>query len=124
MDRAGVGELQLRRLLLRQADQDAVGLDGEHLRVRVVLEQPLYVPQGAFEVVPPLDLATALRAATVGSAFANYAEANRGTLTPGKYADLVVLSRDLFEVADPLEILDTTVTHTVVGGRVVHRAAD
>jgi predicted amidohydrolase YtcJ len=69
-----------------------------------------------------VDLATALRAATIGSAFANFAEGNRGTLTPGKYADLVVLSRDLFAAEDPREILDTTVTHTVVGGRVVHRA--
>jgi predicted amidohydrolase YtcJ len=71
-----------------------------------------------------VDLATALRAATIGSAFANFAEGNRGSLTPGKYADLVVLSRDLFAAADPREFLDTTVTHTVVGGRVVHRAGD
>jgi predicted amidohydrolase YtcJ len=79
---------------------------------------------GAWNLDERVDLATALRAATIGSAFANFAEGNRGSLTRGKYADLVVLSRDLFEVADPLEILDTTVTHTVVGGRVVHRAAD
>jgi predicted amidohydrolase YtcJ len=59
-----------------------------------------------------------------GSAFANFAEANRGTLTRGKYADLVVLSRDLFAAEGPHDILDTTVTHTVVGGRVVHRAGD
>jgi len=45
-------------------------------------------------------------------------------LTPGKDADVVVLSRDLFAHDDPRAILETHVTHTVVAGEIVHRAAD
>ena len=65
-----------------------------------------------------LDLPAAIRAATLGSAFANFAEGDRGSLTPGKYADVVVLSRDVF--ADgPAALLDTAVDVTIVGGEVV-----
>ena len=63
-------------------------------------------------------------AATLGSAYANFVEDRRGSLTPGKDADLAVLSRDLFAEDDPRGILETHVTHTVVAGEVVHRAAD
>ena len=67
-----------------------------------------------------LDLPAAIRAATLGSAFANFSERDRGSLTPGKYADVVVLSRDVF--ADgPAALLETTVDVTIVGGEVVHR---
>jgi hypothetical protein len=76
---------------------------------------------GAWNLEERMDLATAVRAATLGSAFANFAEGDRGSLVPGKYADLVVLSSDLFAVKEPREILETHVTHTVVAGRVVHR---
>jgi predicted amidohydrolase YtcJ len=77
---------------------------------------------GAWNLEERVDLATAVRAATIGSAFANFAERDRGSIVPGKYADLVVLTRDPFGVRDPREILETRVTHTIVGGRVVHRA--
>ena len=76
---------------------------------------------GAWNLEEAVDLATAIRASTLGSAYANFAEHDRGSLTPGKYADLVVLSRDLFAVRDPREILDTQRGDTVVGGEVVHR---
>jgi predicted amidohydrolase YtcJ len=43
-----------------------------------------------------------------------------GSLTPGKYADVVVLSRGVF--ADgPAALLDTAVDVTIVAGEVVHR---
>jgi hypothetical protein len=76
----------------------------------------------AWNLDETVDLATAVRAATLGSAYANFVDDTRGTIVPGKDADLVVLSRDLFEPGDPLAILDTQVTHTVVAGEVVHRA--
>jgi predicted amidohydrolase YtcJ len=77
---------------------------------------------GAWNLDETVDLATAVRAATMGSAFANFAERDRGSLTRGKYADIVVLSSDLFAANEPREILETTVTHTVVAGEVIHRA--
>ncbi|HLB39735.1 MAG TPA: amidohydrolase family protein [Actinomycetota bacterium] len=79
--------------------------------------------RGAWNVEETVDLAQAVRAATLGSAYANFAEDRRGSIAPGKDADLIVLSRDLFEPGDPRAILDTRVTHTVVAGKVVHRAS-
>jgi predicted amidohydrolase YtcJ len=77
---------------------------------------------GAWNLEEAVDLETAVRAATLGSAFANFLEDRRGSLRPGKDADVVVLSRDLFGLEEPRAILDTHVTHTVVAGEVVHRA--
>jgi predicted amidohydrolase YtcJ len=69
-----------------------------------------------------VDLATAIRAYTAGGAFASFAEADRGTIAKGRYADLVLLSRDLFEVTDPRAILDTRALWTMVEGEIVYRA--
>ena len=77
---------------------------------------------GGWNLEETIDLATAVRAATLGSAYANFVDDRRGSLTPGKDADVVVLSRDLFADPDPQAILGTRVTHTVVAGEVVHRA--
>src|SRR5438132_664781 len=64
----------------------------------------------------------AVRAYTVGSAFAEFQESEKGSITPGKLADLVILSRDIFAI-DPHEIDQTRVVTTIVGGRVVHEAS-
>ncbi len=77
---------------------------------------------GAQSWVPEecVDLDTALRAYTWGSAYSIFSEGDRGTVEVGKYADLAVLSRDL-RTAEPQEILDTEVDLTLVDGEVVHR---
>ncbi|MEO8329722.1 MAG: amidohydrolase family protein, partial [Candidatus Nanopelagicales bacterium] len=67
-----------------------------------------------------LNLEQALYAYTMGSAWANFTEANRGSLTPGKYADLAVLSQDVFTL-EPAALLETNVELTMVGGTVPHR---
>ncbi|MEP7033593.1 MAG: amidohydrolase family protein, partial [Actinomycetota bacterium] len=69
-----------------------------------------------------LDLSTAIRGYTLGSAYANFAERDRGSITQGKHGDLVVLSDDLFSLEDPRAILETRVELTVLGGAVVHSA--
>ena len=71
-----------------------------------------------------LDLETAIRAYTMGGAFANHVEDHRGSIAVGKQADLVVLDRELFELGDPLEILETRVAHTIVDGDVVFSRTD
>jgi len=63
----------------------------------------------------------ALWSMTLWPAYAAFMENESGTLTAGKYADYVVLDRDIMTVA-PEEILKTGVVMTVLGGRVVYRA--
>jgi predicted amidohydrolase YtcJ len=66
-----------------------------------------------------LDLATALAAFTIGSAYVNHAELDSGSIEVGKRADLVVLDRNLFgHPAD--EIALAQVDFTIVDGVVVH----
>ena len=66
-----------------------------------------------------LTIEQALAAYTTGSAYAQFAEKEKGTLAPGMLADFVVLDRDLTKVA-PAEILKTRVLRTVVGGKTVY----
>lgn len=65
-----------------------------------------------------LKLAEAIEAYTMGSAFAEFQENRKGSLTPGKLADMVIVSDDLFAI-DPKHIRDVQVDTTIVGGRVV-----
>lgn len=60
----------------------------------------------------------ALFSYTIWNAWAAFEEKEKGSLTPGKLADLVVLSKDLLHCA-PEEILGAKVLKTVVGGQVV-----
>ena len=79
-----------------------------------------------FAVINPhqeerLSLEQAVRAYTIGSAYAEGMEREKGTLAPGMLADLAVLSQDIFTI--PVERLPgTTSVLTLVGGRVVHDA--
>ena len=66
-----------------------------------------------------MDVETALRAYTVNTAWAAGEEAIKGTLEPGKLADLVVLDRDPFQVP-PEELKDIQVLMTMVGGEIVY----
>lgn len=61
----------------------------------------------------------AVEAYTMGSAFAEFQEKVKGSITPGKYADMVLLSDDIFKVR-PEAIKDVTVEMTMVGGKVVY----
>jgi hypothetical protein len=68
-----------------------------------------------------VDLETAIRAYTIGGAFANRCELDRGSISPGKHADLVALSGDPFAMEDPRRILEVRADITIVGGEVVFR---
>ena len=61
----------------------------------------------------------ALRAYTVDAAYAAFEEEIKGTLAPGRLADMVVVSKDILTVPDH-EILDTEVLYTILSGKVVH----
>ena len=66
-----------------------------------------------------ITVAEAVRAYTIGSAYAEFQEHEKGTIAPGKLADLVILSRDIFKI-DPKEIEKVTVVMTIMDGRVVY----
>ncbi len=68
-----------------------------------------------------LTIQQAIAAYTTGSAYAQFAEKDKGMLEPGMLADFVVLDRDISKV-DPPEILKTKVLRTVVGGKTVYEA--
>jgi predicted amidohydrolase YtcJ len=54
----------------------------------------------------------------MGSAYAEFQEKEKGSITPGKLADMVVLTDDIFSI-DPAKIRDVKVVKTIVGGKVV-----
>jgi hypothetical protein len=69
-----------------------------------------------------ITLEEAIEAYTMGSAYAEGAEKQKGSLTVGKVADVVVLDSDLFALP-PEKLKDVKVAVTVVGGRVVYQTA-
>jgi predicted amidohydrolase YtcJ len=62
----------------------------------------------------------ALRSYTINCAYAAFQEDILGSLTPGKLADITVLSKDIMTVPDD-EILNTEVVYTIVGGKVLYK---
>lgn len=65
-----------------------------------------------------LSVAEAVEAYTMGSAYAEFQEREKGSITPGKLADVVLLSDDILSI-DPAKIRDVKVLKTIVGGRLV-----
>ena len=63
----------------------------------------------------------AVRAYTVGSAYAEFAEKVKGSITPGKLADVVMLDQDIYKT-NPDEIDRAHVIMTIMDGRVVYEA--
>jgi hypothetical protein len=80
-------------------------LDGKHPGGWVP-EQKITVPE-------------ALRAYTMGSAYASFDEKSKGSIEPGKLADIAVLSMDVLS-ADPNDIAKARVVMTVFDGRIVY----
>jgi predicted amidohydrolase YtcJ len=68
-----------------------------------------------------ISIEEALRVNTLNGAYNSHEENVKGSITPGKLADFVVLSDDLFTV-DVEKIKDLTVVRTVVGGKTAYQA--
>jgi predicted amidohydrolase YtcJ len=62
----------------------------------------------------------ALKSYTKNGAFAAFEEGSKGTLAPGKYADMTILSKDIMTVPED-EIPTSRVVYTIVGGKVVYK---
>ncbi|HTM81730.1 amidohydrolase [Asticcacaulis sp.] len=71
---------------------------------------------------PGLTVAQAVRAITLNAAYSLRQDRETGSLETGKFADLIVLDRNLFQIK-PEEIGATQVLMAMVGGKVVYRAA-
>lgn len=76
-------------------------------------------PPGGWYAEECLSVGEALRAYTLGAAYASGEEGLKGSLTAGKLADLVVLPRDIFTIP-PEEILETEVDITIFDGKIVY----
>jgi predicted amidohydrolase YtcJ len=86
-------------------------------------------PPGKGRDYPPflpeecMTLDECIKGYTVNAAEAAWRSADAGLLEFGKYADLIILDRDLFD-SDPHDIADTQVMLTLPSGREVHRHAE
>jgi predicted amidohydrolase YtcJ len=78
-------------------------------------------PPNGFVPQERISLEDAIRAYTLGAAFAGHREKIEGSIEPGKLADLIILARDLFKI-EPNQIADMEVLLTMVGGKTVYQA--
>jgi predicted amidohydrolase YtcJ len=76
-------------------------------------------PEGGWHPEERVTILEALGMFARDAAFAAFEEGERGVIAPGRRADLTVLSRDITRLS-PGEILETSVSMTVVGGKVVY----
>jgi len=85
----------------------------------VTRQDPNNSPAGGWYPDQKMTREEALQSMTIWPAYAGFQESMLGSLTPGKYADFVVLDRDIMRVPDT-EILGTRVTSTWIGGKRVY----
>ncbi len=119
--------------------QDRFGSETKYQPLRSLLDAGIPIALGSdgpmspglnlmFAVIHPtqpseaLTLDQALTAYTSGSAYAEFAEREKGSLSPGKLADLAVLSQDLFNIP-PSQFPATRSVMTLVDGKIVYDAA-
>jgi len=76
-------------------------------------------PPDGFVPQERVGLEDAIRAYTLGAAFAGRREKTEGSIEPGKLADLIVTSQDVFKIR-PDQIANTEVLLTMVGGKSVY----
>ncbi|MGM9654651.1 MAG: amidohydrolase [Butyricicoccaceae bacterium] len=74
-------------------------------------------PEGGFFPEECVDVARAVDAYTLGSAYNEFRERDKGRIKPGFLADMVVLDTDIF-TCDPMEIRNILPVMTIVGGRI------
>jgi predicted amidohydrolase YtcJ len=78
-------------------------------------------PPGGFDPGQELTREEALRTMTLDAAYGSFEEGTKGSIEPGKVADLVVLSQDILSVPDDA-LLKTEVLATIVNGKVLYES--
>jgi len=101
-------------------DWDVVPLDPVLTVYAAVTRVPLdgSSPEGWFPE-QRLTVSEAVEAYTMGSAFAEFQEKEKGSITPGKLADMVILSDVIFKIRPEL-IRNVKVETTIVGGKIIY----
>jgi predicted amidohydrolase YtcJ len=120
-ERAETGAYMWRSLI----DSGAVVTNGTDVPVEDIDPIPSYYASVArvcfdgtiFYPGQAMTRAEALASYTINNAYASFEEDLKGSLTPGKLADIVVLSQDILTIPDE-EITNTRVDYTIVGGEV------
>ena len=87
----------------------------------VTRQDPNNLPPGGWYPEQRMTREEALQSMTIWPAYAGFQESMLGSLSPGKYADFVVLDRDIMRIPDT-EILGTRVISTWIGGKRVYEA--
>ncbi len=90
----------------------------ENIYMATTRRRPDGTPPGGWHPEQCLTLEEAIAAYTINPAFASHEERVKGTITEGKLADLVVLSKDILQ-GPPEILLSTKVDYTVLGGEIV-----
>ena len=93
----------------------------EGLQMAVTRQTREGKPEGGWLPQQRVTLAQAIEGYTLGAAYAGRREKTEGSIEPGKLADMIIVSQNIFEI-DPHEIAKTKVVETIVGGRVVFQA--
>jgi len=78
------------------------------------------IPPGGWHASEAITIQEAIQAYTINPAFASHEEHLKGSITEGKLADLVVLSKDIISI-QPRELLSTEVLYTIFDGRIVYQ---
>lgn len=90
------------------------------LYAAVTREYPEGGPAGGWQPSEKLSMEQAIKFYTLGSAYAEFMENKKGVIEPGKFADIIVLSNNLFEIP-PQKILETQVLMTIFNGKVIYK---
>ena len=93
----------------------------EGLQMAVTRQTREGKPEGGWLPQQRITLAQAVAGYTLGAAYAGRREKTEGSIEPGKLADMIIVSQNIFDI-DPHEIAKTKVVETIVGGRVVFQA--
>lgn len=104
------------------SDWDVVTMNPwEGLQTAITRQTVEGQPPGGWVPEQRLTLDQAIEAYTLGAAVAGRREKTEGSLEPGKFADLIIVSQNLFEI-DPHAIGRTKVLLTMVGGKTVYQS--
>jgi hypothetical protein len=114
--------------LLKRSDRLALGTDFPVEKIdplltfyaAVVRKDISGYPENGFLPANKIKRKDALRGMTIWAAYANFENVKKGSIEVGKYADLVVLDKDILE-CDPDELLETQVVATYINGEQVYR---